>query len=135
MDEVKRKQLEAAGFVVGDFEQFATEVLGMSVVEAREVQFRADLALAICRLRKSLKLTRPAFGKLIGLATPLVARLEIGAPEISMDLMLKVYYTTRRLQVRYEFESPVVASADEPVSRAATPRAASSPRPRKALKA
>ena len=112
MDEIKREHLEAAGFVVGDFEQFATEVLGMSVVEARETQFRADLGLAIRRLRRARDLTQAAFAKLVGVARPQVPRIEIGAPEISIDLMLKAYFSAGgRLQ--YEFDPPVVPVAAE----------------------
>jgi transcriptional regulator with XRE-family HTH domain len=124
MDETKRKRLEAAGFVIGDFEQFATEVLGMSVAEARETQFRADLGSAIRRIRDERGQARAKFARAIGSSPAELARLEVGAPEISLDLMLKAYFAAGGL-LRYEFDSPAVA----PPAEKTGPEAAAAMRP------
>ena len=92
MNEDKKKRLEAAGFVVGDFDEFATEVLGMTPDEAEDVRFRSDLGRAIRELRLSRKMTQAAFGKVVGLGQSKVARMEAAAPEISLDRMIRSYF-------------------------------------------
>jgi transcriptional regulator with XRE-family HTH domain len=151
MDEAKRKRLEAAGYVLRDFDQFAIEILGMTPEEAKETRFRADLGSAIRRLRRGLKLSQAAFGKVVGLTQPKVARVEIAAPEVSLDLMLKAFLAAGG-EIRYDFELPLVADqarskakrpdqpSDRPIAEAqsngavrATPRV-ETPRRRKATK-
>jgi len=82
----ERKALEAAGFRVGNFDDF----LEMDGPEAKEVALRADLGAAIRRGRVASGLTQAAFGKQVGVSQSKLARIEIGAPEVSLDLMTKV---------------------------------------------
>ncbi len=139
MDEIKRERLEAAGFVIGDFEQFATEVLGMSLPEAREIQFRADLGCALQRIREARGQTRAKFAKAIGVAGPIMAQLEIGAPELPLDLLLTTYFTAGGV-LRYEFELPAVAlpagkdGSYEPVRKGVNSKAPSPAARRKSSK-
>jgi DNA-binding XRE family transcriptional regulator len=84
----EKRALEEAGFRVGNFDEF----LGMDESEARFVAHRADLGAAIRRIRITAGLTQVVFAKRVGVTQPKLARIEIGAPEISTDLMNKVYF-------------------------------------------
>jgi transcriptional regulator with XRE-family HTH domain len=88
MDQGEKEDLEAAGFRFGDFGDF----LGMDEAERNLVAFRADLGAAIRRLRTARGQTQARFAKAIGSSQPKVARMEIGAPEVSLDLMLRAYF-------------------------------------------
>ena len=88
MERGEREALEAAGFRFGDFGDF----LGMDEAERNLVAFRADLGAAIRHLRTARGLTQARFAKTIGSTQPKVARMEIGAPEVSLDLMLRAYF-------------------------------------------
>ena len=91
--------MEAAGFRFGDFGDF----LGMDEAERNLVAFRADLGAAIRRLRTSRGQTQARFAKAINSSRAKVARMEIGTPEVSPDLMLRAYFAAggrRRMRSR-----------------------------------
>jgi predicted XRE-type DNA-binding protein len=88
MDQGEKEALEAAGFRFGDFGDF----LGMDEAERNLVAFRAELGAAIRRLRTARGQTQARLARAIGSSQPKVARMEIGAPEVSLDLMLRAYF-------------------------------------------
>ena len=83
----EKAALEASGFRVGDFAEF----LGMDEAEAQITAHRADLGAAIRRIRLAAGRTQAGFGKSAGVSQAKLARIEVGAPEVSIDLMTRVY--------------------------------------------
>lgn len=116
MDAEEERALEAAGFKFGDFADF----LGMDDVERQQVAFRADLGAAIRRLRESLGQTQKDFGASIGFAQPKVARVEIGAPEVSLDLMLRAFFGAGG-RLDYAFQSAPAARPEVEITSEARP--------------
>jgi DNA-binding XRE family transcriptional regulator len=88
MNPDEQRALEGAGYRFGNFDDF----LGLDESEAKYVAYRADLGAAIRRIRVGAGLTQTAFAKRVEVTQPKLARIEIGAPEISTDLMTKVYF-------------------------------------------
>lgn len=82
MNANEKKALEAAGFRIGNFDDF----LEMDGPEAKLVAHRADLGAAIRRARIAAGLTQAAFAEFVGVSQPKLARIEIGAPEISTEI-------------------------------------------------
>jgi DNA-binding XRE family transcriptional regulator len=85
MNPGKKKALEAAGFRVGDAEDF----LGLTDGERRLVALRASAARVVRRLREGLDLTQQQLAARIGSSQSRVAKIEAASPEVSLDLMFR----------------------------------------------
>jgi transcriptional regulator with XRE-family HTH domain len=117
MDPDKRKAMEEAGYRFGDFADF----LGMDEVARKMTEFRADLGSAIRRIREARGETQAKFAQAIGSTQPKVARMEVAAPEVSLDLMLKALYLAGGV-VRYEFEPSVAEESLDQRTQGRIPR-------------
>jgi transcriptional regulator with XRE-family HTH domain len=85
MDRAKRKALEAAGFHVGDIEDF----LELTDGERRLVELRLAASRAVRRLRKERGLTQQQLAAKLKSSQSRVARLETGAPDVSLDFLFR----------------------------------------------
>jgi len=83
MNEKRRAAFEAAGFRVGDAEDF----LELTDEERRLVELRLAVSRAVRRRRKEQHLTQVQAAKKLGLDQTRVARIESGAPGVSLDAM------------------------------------------------
>lgn len=88
MDRHEREALEAAGFRVGT----AAEFLGMDDADRKLVEFRLAIVRAVYRLRTAQNLSQQALAERIGSSQPRVARIEAGAPGVSLDLAAKALF-------------------------------------------
>jgi DNA-binding XRE family transcriptional regulator len=85
MKTAKRERAEAAGWRVGSAEDF----LGLSKEEAAFVEMKLALADSIRRRRQARKLTQTQLAKAIGSSQSRVAKMEVGDPSVSIDLLMK----------------------------------------------
>lgn len=85
MENRKRKALEAAGFRLGDAEEF----LGLSPEERRLVELRLAVSRAVRRLRQKRRLTQHELAARLGSSQSRVAKLEAGAGDVSLDLLFR----------------------------------------------
>lgn len=88
MDKRKRVALEAAGFRIGDIQDF----LGLTDEELRLVELRLSLCRAIRRLRQERKMTQQQFAKKIRSSQSRVAKIEAGLLDVSLDLMFRALF-------------------------------------------
>jgi DNA-binding XRE family transcriptional regulator len=89
MDEAKRKRLEAAGWVLGDYGDF----LGLTEAERQHVELRLALCRGIKELRAAKGLTQKALGKMIDSTQSRIAKVESGTTiEVSLDLMFRAFF-------------------------------------------
>ena len=85
MDANKRQALEAAGFVFGDAEDF----LELTEEERQLVELRVTVSRAIRAQRKRQGLTQKQVAKKLNTSQPRVARMEVGAADVSLDQMFR----------------------------------------------
>jgi DNA-binding XRE family transcriptional regulator len=85
MNAVKRKKLEAAGFRVGDAEDF----LDLKPDERELVDLRLSLSRLVRLRREKLKLTQQQLAIKIKSSQSRIAKLESGAGGVSLDLMIR----------------------------------------------
>src|SRR5437762_3532478 len=85
MKEAKRKKLEAAGFRVGDAEDF----LGLSPEERELVELRLRVSRTVRALRERKNLTQKDLAGRLKSSQSRVAKLESGAGDVSLDLMFR----------------------------------------------
>jgi hypothetical protein len=85
MNSDKRKKLEKAGWRVGSAEDF----LGLSTDEAAYLEVKLGLAKELLKRRKTLKLSQVAVAKRIRSSQSRVAKMEVGDPSVSIDLLVK----------------------------------------------
>ena len=83
----KRRSLKAAGWRMGD----AAEFLGLSAEEKQLVEVRLTLALAIRRQRQESGLSQKQLAERIGTSQPRVAKIEVGAADVSLDQLVRAY--------------------------------------------
>jgi DNA-binding XRE family transcriptional regulator len=88
MDKKKREALEAAGFRIGDAEDF----LELTIEERRLVDLRLALSRAIHELRERQHLTQQQVAKRLRSSQSRVANIEAGSPGVSLDLMFRTYF-------------------------------------------
>ena len=81
----KKRQLERAGWAVGD----AGDFLGLSAEERRFVDAKLALADGLRRRRERLGLTQSAMALRLGSSQSRVAKMEIAHRTVSTDLLLK----------------------------------------------
>jgi DNA-binding XRE family transcriptional regulator len=85
MEREKRKALEAAGFQVGDVEDF----LGLTEEELRLVELRVAVSRTVRRLRERQHLTQQQLAVKLKSSQSRIAKLEAGAPDVSLDLLFR----------------------------------------------
>jgi len=90
MDPKKKARLAAAGYTATTVEDF----LGLSPVEASEVETRVALAATLKEARKASGLSQAKLGAAIGSTQANIARAEKGDTSVSIDLMLRAIYGT-----------------------------------------
>src|SRR5690348_936540 len=88
MDTKKRKALEAAGFRVGDAEDF----LGLTEEERQLVGLRLALSRAIRRLREATPLTQQQLATRLKSSQSRVAKIEAAEPGVSLDLLFRALF-------------------------------------------
>lgn len=81
----KRRQLERAGWAVGD----AGDFLGLTADERRFVDVKLALADGLRRRRERLKLTQSDLAERLGSSQSRVAKMEAAHRTVSTDLLLK----------------------------------------------
>ena len=87
MDAAKRKTIEAAGWRVGDTNDF----LELSDKESQLLDIRVKLALAIRQQREAVHLSQKELGALLKTSQPRVARIERAASDVSMDQLIRAF--------------------------------------------
>jgi ribosome-binding protein aMBF1 (putative translation factor) len=85
MDKKKRSALEAAGFRVGDAEDF----LELTDAERRLVELRVNLSRTVRRLREQQRLTQKQLAEKLKSSQSRVAKIERGAADVSLDLLFR----------------------------------------------
>lgn len=85
MDTTKQHRLQAAGWRLGD----ANEFLGLTPAEAGLVEMRWQLAAIVRETRARQHLTQAGLAQLLGSSQSRVAKLEAGDPAVSLDLMVR----------------------------------------------
>ena len=89
MDKEKQQALEAAGFRVGDAEDF----LGLNDVERTILNLRLALSRAVRRRRESQNLTQKQLAAKMKSSQSRVAKIETGSPDVSLDLLFRGLFT------------------------------------------
>ena len=89
MDAKKRESLEAAGWKIGD----AAEFLGLTEEEQQIIEFRLMVGRGVRRLRESHHLTQRQLAARIGSSQSRVAKIEAASNEVSLDLMLRGFFS------------------------------------------
>src|SRR5687767_6222590 len=84
----KRKALEAAGFRVGDAEDF----LDLSEEERRLVELRLSLSRAVRKLRGKRGLTQQQLAARLKSSQSRVAKIESAAADVSLDLLFRGFF-------------------------------------------
>jgi DNA-binding XRE family transcriptional regulator len=117
MDPKKKKALEAAGWTFGDY----GDLLGLTDEERRMVELRLALTREIRRRREGAGITQTTLARRIGSSQARIARVEAGAGDVAIDLMLRTFFALGgRVE---ELATPPPAPAP-PTEQAKTPRAA-----------
>jgi len=85
MREDKRKRLEARGWKIGATRDF----LDLSPDEEAYVELRLRLAQGLKQRRLRRNLTQIEFAKVVRSSQSRVAKMEIGDPTVSLDLLIR----------------------------------------------
>lgn len=85
MDARKRKKLKAAGWRVGNAEDF----LNLSPAEATYVEIKLRLARLVKEQRLRVRKTQQEVASLVGSSQSRVARMEAGDGSVSLDLLVQ----------------------------------------------
>jgi DNA-binding XRE family transcriptional regulator len=85
MDKAKRKRIEAKGWKVGT----TSELLGLSLEEARYIELKLALSEHLRKRRVRRKLTQEQLAKLLSSSQSRVAKMESGDPSVSLDLLIR----------------------------------------------
>jgi Helix-turn-helix len=89
VDFKKQAALEAAGWKVGD----AAEFLGLTEEERQIVEFRLMVGRGVRRQRMICGLSQQQLASRIGSSQARVAKIEAASSEVSLDLMLRGYFS------------------------------------------
>ncbi len=84
MRDSKRRRLEAKGWRVGS----ATEFLDLTPADEAYIELRLRLADGLRARRLRQRLTQTAFAKAIHSSQSRVAKMEVGDPAVSLDLLI-----------------------------------------------
>jgi predicted XRE-type DNA-binding protein len=85
MNKEKRQAIQAAGFRIGDAEDF----LELNAEERRLVELRVAISHAIRTRREGQGLTQQELAKRLKTSQPRVAMMESGASSVSLDWMFR----------------------------------------------
>jgi predicted XRE-type DNA-binding protein len=85
MDSKFKQQLEAAGWVVGDAEEF----LGLSEAESEFIKMKLALARNLKDRRLARRLNQTQVAKIVGSSQSRVAKMEAADPTVSVDLLIR----------------------------------------------
>jgi hypothetical protein len=81
----KRKRLEAKGWRIGN----ACEFLGLTDEEAAYIELKLRLASSLRVRRRRRRLTQADLARLLRSSQSRVAKMEIGDPSVSLDLLVR----------------------------------------------
>jgi predicted XRE-type DNA-binding protein len=87
--EEKKKRLEAAGWKVGNAEDF----LGLTPEESAYIDVKIALSDHFKVLRQQRKLSQVQTAQILKTSQSRVAKMEKGDPSVSTDLLLKALFT------------------------------------------
>ena len=85
MRQQKQKALQAAGFRIGDAEDF----LGLTGEERALVELRVTVSRTVRRLREEQRLTQQQLAQKLKSSQSRVAKIESGSAEVSLDLLFR----------------------------------------------
>ncbi len=85
MRPAKRKELERAGWKIGD----ARDFLELSEAEVQFVEIKLALARLLRKLRSGRRLTQMELAERLGSSQSRVAKIEAGDPSVSIDLLVR----------------------------------------------
>ncbi len=85
MDEHKKKRLTARGWKVGNADEF----LGLMPEEVVYIELKLVLSDHLKKQRQQRKLTQVELGKLLRSSQSRVAKMEMGDPSVSLDLLIR----------------------------------------------
>jgi predicted XRE-type DNA-binding protein len=88
MDKETQKRLEAAGFRVGDAEDF----LGLTDDERRLVELRLTVSRTVRRLREQQGMTQQQLAAKLKSSQSRVAKVEAAARDVSLDLSVRALF-------------------------------------------
>ena len=88
MNKETRERLEAAGFRVGDAEDF----LHLTEEERRLVELRLAASRAVRRRRAAMGVTQQEFARRLKSSQSRVAKIEAGAADVSLDLLFRALF-------------------------------------------
>lgn len=89
MREEKRRQLEAAGWKVGDTKEF----LALSDQEAEYIELKLKLAQSLRAKRRQRRLGQTELAKLVQSSQSRVAKMEAADGSVSIDLLIRSLLT------------------------------------------
>jgi len=85
MNTAKRKRLESKGWKVGTAEEF----LNLSPEESAYVELKLELSKILQEARREHQLTQEQLARLLKSSQSRVAKMEIGDPSVSLDLLVR----------------------------------------------
>jgi predicted XRE-type DNA-binding protein len=88
MDKETQKRLEAAGFRLGDAEDF----LGLTEEERRLVELRLAVSRTVRRLREQQGMTQQQLAAKLKSSQSRVAKVEAAAGDVSLDLSIRALF-------------------------------------------
>jgi hypothetical protein len=88
MNQATKRRLEAAGWRIGSVADF----LGLSEEEAMLVEMKVVLSRSLKRHRVRKHLTQHALAKRLGSSQSRVAKLELGAGGVTLDLLFRALF-------------------------------------------
>jgi len=89
MRDEKRRRLEAKGWKVGTTQEF----LKLTDEEAAYVEVKVRLAIGLREWRRRGKLTQGELAKRLQSSQSRIAKMEAGAPSVSLDLLIRSLLT------------------------------------------
>ncbi|MEN8144813.1 MAG: helix-turn-helix transcriptional regulator [Gemmatimonadota bacterium] len=88
MKSSKKRDLESAGWKVGDTQEF----LELSDAEMALVDVRVSLSRDLRHRRRAKKISQATLAKRIGSSQSRVAKMEAGDPSVTIDLLMKTLF-------------------------------------------
>ena len=109
MDKKTRAKLEAAGWKIGDAQEF----LGLSEAETEFIEMKLALAEDLRARRLDRKLNQTQVARIVGSSQSRVAKMEAADPSVSVDLLIKALLRlgASRRDVAKTVSRPLVAGA------------------------
>lgn len=85
MQTTKRKKLEAAGWKVGNVDEF----LNLTPDESAYIEMKLALSHSLRKRRLKNKLSQVELAKMVHSSQSRIAKMEAGDPSVSIDLIMK----------------------------------------------